>query len=256
MRYCPHLVVLALVPAATLRGAPARAQDAADESVQVPAPDATPPEPPAIPEPSPAAPPAPPERERPTPVPEDHDALSPMARAGLATLGAVVGAGLGFSLGAVVAGGAYPLLRKDPPIAEGLGVAIGVPVALTVGGAGVGATLAPMVLGDPPSFAGGAGAAGGAVVVGAAGAVPGVWLTWEATKALGASMSEPSPEGCILSLVGLSAALSVMFGGFCAGAGCGGAAGGAGGALLDAPEDEPAQPGAPGAPPTVTALAY
>ncbi|MCC7075288.1 MAG: hypothetical protein IT383_28505 [Deltaproteobacteria bacterium] len=243
-----------LVPLALLAGAPSRAQDAADAApveapVEAPAPVPVPSAPAPVAPPPAADAPATPS----TPAPDEDEGVGPLARAGLATLGAIVGAGLGFSLGAAIAGGAYPLVRRDPPIAEGLGVAIGTPVALTVGGAGVGATLAPMILGDPPSFAGGAGAAGGALVVGAVGAVPGAWLTWEATKALGSSMSEPSPEGCILSLVGLSAALSAMFGGFCAGAACGGAGGGAGGALLDAPDELQA---APAATAPTTALAY
>lgn len=196
------------------------------------------------------------EESAPETAPAQEEEPTPLGlRAGMVALGGALGAVGGFSIGAAIAGGAYPLLRREPPIAEGLVVAIGTPIGLTLAGAGVGAALAPMLLGDGPSLAGGAGATGGAAVVGAAAAVPGIWLTWEATKALGAAIDEPSPEGCILSLVGLSAALSVMFGGFCVGATSGAAAGGAGGALIDAPDaPAPAAPAIPAA--STAALAY
>ena len=182
----------------------------------------------------------------PAPVEENADDVgSVVVHVGAVALGAALGAATGFSLGAAVAGGAYPLVRREPPPLEGLAVGIGTPVALTLFGAGAGALLAPLVLGEPVSVAGGLGATGGAAVAGVAAAVPGAYLTWEATKSLGAAFEEPSPEGCILSLVGLSASLSLMFGGFCAGATCGGAAGGAGGALFDGPGEEQALPPAP-----------
>lgn len=168
--------------------------------------------------------------------------------AGAVALGAALGAAGGFSVGASLAGVAYPLVRREPPIGEGLTVAVGTPTVLAVAGAGLGALLAPVVLGEPLSVAGGVGASGGAAVAGVAAAVPGAYLTWEATKSLGAAFDEPSPEGCLLSMVGLSASLSVMFGGLCVGATCGGAAGGAGGALLDAPAEPPPPPVVPVAP--------
>ncbi|MBI1944237.1 MAG: hypothetical protein HYS27_01005 [Deltaproteobacteria bacterium] len=176
---------------------------------------------------------------------EDDDVTRTALHVGAVAVGGALGAAAGFSVGAALAGGVYPLARREPPIAEGLTVAIGTPVVLTIAGAGLGALLSPVVLGEPLSVAGGLGATGGATVAGAAAAVPGAWLTWEATKALGAAIGEPSPEGCILSMVGLSAALSVMFGGFCAGAACGGAGGGAGAAFLDVPADAPASPPVP-----------
>lgn len=180
---------------------------------------------------------------------EGDEASSPALRLGLAALGGALGAVGGFSVGATLAGVGYPLVRREPPVVEGLAVGIGTPVALTLAGAGTGAALLPMVLGDPPSLGAGLGATGGAAVVGTAAAVPGAWLTWEAAKAMGAAIDQPSPEGCILSLVGLSAALSVMFGGFCVGATSGAGAGGAAGALI-------AAPAAPVAPAATTALAY
>ena len=203
---------------------------------------------------------APGRAEEPPPAPIDDDsegdeAYSPAARLGLAALGGALGAVGGFSLGATLAGVAYPLVRREPPVVEGLAVGIGTPVAMTLAGAGAGAALLPMVLGDPPSLGAGLGATGGAAVVGTAAAVPGAWLTWEAAKAMGAAIGQPSPEGCILSLVGLSAALSVMFGGFCVGATSGAGAGGAAGALVDAP-DELGAPANPSAPAGATALAY